>query len=316
MAGKMDEWVTLMRSGQYEEAWALSMAVLAARDPTQRDDPSLAYHLRWVWDGSDPAGRHVLVRCYHGLGDTIQFARFLPALAERAASVTLEVQERLIGLLSRIPGIDRTVSFDPAKPLPAAECTIEITELDVALRISPSSIARPYIQRPRDCPSGGNVAICYGAGEWDRGRCVPAELFAPLCRQFRCVTLVPEPTTLDVLNPEGCPFDMATTASLIASADLVITVDTMVAHLAGAMGRPTWLLLKAEPDWRWPAEQSGSAWYPSMRLYVQPRPGDWSAVLARVERDLGVRRASRQDTAVTLRPQLHQHPLIQRQEAH
>jgi len=233
-------------------------------------------------------GRHVLVRCYHGLGDTIQFARFLPALAERAASVTLEVQERLVELLSRLPGIDRIVPFDPQKPLPSAECTLEITELDVALRIPPPRAATPYIDvaRPRAGPRAGPVAICYDAGEWDRGRCVPSELFGPLCRRFQCITLVSEPTTLDVLNPEGCPFDIESTASLVASASLVITVDTMIAHLAAAMGRPTWLLLKAEPDWRWAPDHSGSAWYPSMQLYVQPCPGDWVTVLANVERDL------------------------------
>jgi len=276
-----------MRAGRYEEAWAVSRATLAARDQAQRDDPSLPYHLRWVWDGSDPSGRHVLVRCYHGLGDTIQFARFLPALAERAASVTVEVQARLAELLSGLPGIDRIVPFVPANPLPAAECTLEITELDVALRISPLSIAVPYLPLPRNGRPAGTIAICYGAGAWDRERCVPPEMFASLCRRYRCVTLMTEPTVLDVLNPQGCPYDMASTVSLVAGADLVISVDTMIAHLAGAMGRPTWLMLKARPDWRWAADQPGSAWYPSMRLYVQPRPGDWASVLAAVERDLG-----------------------------
>jgi ADP-heptose:LPS heptosyltransferase len=89
-----------------------------------------------------------------------------------------------------------------------------------------------------------------------------------------------------VLNPQGCPLDIASTMSLVAGADLVISVDTMIAHLAGAMGRPTWLMLKAEPDWRWAPDQAGSQWYPSMRLYVQPQPGDWAGVLARAERDL------------------------------
>lgn len=283
---ELDRWTAAMRAGRYEEAWALSRAALAARDPARRDDPSLPYHQRWVWDGSDPSGRHVLVRCYHGLGDTIQFARFLPILAERAVSVTLEVQERLAALLSCLPGIDRIVPFDPVHPLPAAECTVEITELDVALRVPPPSVAAPYLLPPRDVRPHGAVAICYSAGDWDGERCVPAGLFAPLCRRFRCITLVAGPTALDVLNPQGCPLDMASTVSLIAGADLVISVDTMIAHLAGAMGCPTWLLLKAAPDWRWAPDQPGSAWYPSMRLYVQSRPGDWAGVLARIERDL------------------------------
>jgi ADP-heptose:LPS heptosyltransferase len=89
-----------------------------------------------------------------------------------------------------------------------------------------------------------------------------------------------------VLNPEGCPFDMELTAAIVSALDVVITVDTMIAHLAGALGRPTWLLLKSEPDWRWCPDRRASAWYPSVRQYVQPRSGDWAAVLDEVQSDL------------------------------
>jgi ADP-heptose:LPS heptosyltransferase len=107
---------------------------------------------------------------------------------------------------------------------------------------------------------------------------------------------MPGETQLDVLNAMGCPFDMDATAALVAGAELVITVDTMIAHLAGALGKPTWLLLKAEPDWRWAPDRRTTPWYPSMRLYVQPSPGDWESVIAEVERDLSARgaRAERQ----------------------
>lgn len=285
----MTEWVAAMREGRYQEAWALTRASLAARDPTHRDDPTLPYHLRWVWDGTDPAGRHVLVRCYHGLGDTLQFARFLPPLGVRAASLTLEVQPSLIPILCRMEGIDRIVPFDPASPVTPAECTLEITELSPALQLAPSALTAPYLAPLRPVEPSGNVGICYGAGDWDPSRSVPPALFAPLCRKHPCITLMSEQTALAVLNPSGCPFDMVETAALVAGADLVITVDTMIAHLAGAMGRPTWLLLKSDPDWRWAPGKSGSDWYPNTRLYIQPRPGDWQAVLASVERDLAAR---------------------------
>jgi ADP-heptose:LPS heptosyltransferase len=98
--------------------------------------------------------------------------------------------------------------------------------------------------------------------------------------------LVSEPTALPVLNPCGCPFDIAVTASLVASVDLVITVDTMIVHLAGAMNKPTWLLLKSEPDWRWDPAVSRSPWYPSLRLFVQHRAGDWSRVVRALEQEL------------------------------
>ena len=279
-------WVRAMREARFAEAWALSDAVLATRDPAQRDDPAVDYHLRWVWDGRALDGRDVLVRCYHGLGDTIQFARFLPLLAERAASVTLEVQPRLAGLFDGMPGIDAIVPFDPARPLPPRAADVEITELAFALRMPPGAAPPPYLfARPAALPPG-TVGLCYDAGDWDRQRCVPPALLAPLCARAPCVTLVPQPTTLDLLNPAGCPFDMEATASLVAGAALVVTVDTMIAHLAGAMGRPVWLLLKADPDWRWSPDSAESPWYPSMRVYVQPRPGDWGSVVERVARDL------------------------------
>jgi len=111
---------------------------------------------------------------------------------------------------------------------------------------------------------------------------------APLCELAPCVTLMTEPTSLDVLNRNGCPFDMAATAALVGGSDLVITVDTMIAHLAGAMGRPTWLLLKAEADWRWPVQDRHTPWYPFTRIYAQPSAGDWASVLAEVRRDLAI----------------------------
>ena len=274
-----------MRAGRYPEAWALERATIAARDPATRDDPSLPYHQRWVWDGRPFDGRDVLVRCYHGLGDTLQFARYLPALAVRARRVTLEVQPSLAPLLAHLA--DRVVGFDPANPLPPAECDLEITELPGTLELAPDAVPVPYIDPPAS-PTPGLIGLCYAAGDWDPERAISPRLLSPLCSAHRCVTLVAEPTALPVANPEGCPFDMVATAALVASVELVVTVDTMIAHLAGAMGRPTWLLLRAEPDWRWDPARRTTPWYPSMRLYAQPQPGDWAAVLAAVAADLGV----------------------------
>jgi hypothetical protein len=291
MADGMAKWVGAMRAGDYPAAWAMAEQSLQARDPATRDDPALPYHLRWVWDGRPFDGRHTLVRCYHGLGDTIQFARFLPLLAKRTASLTVEVQPRLIDILAgmaRDHGFALT-PFDPAHPLPSAECDLEITELDFALRAPPSAATPPYLHAARAVLPQGTVALCYSAGDWDPERSIPAELLAPLCELAPCVSLIPEATSLPVLNPEGCPFDMATTAALVAGAELVVTVDTMIAHLAGALGKPTWLLLKAEPDWRWAPDSPTSPWYPSMRLYAQGEPGDWTSVAQRIARDLAAR---------------------------
>lgn len=289
MASAEDAWVAAMRANDFAAAWSLSDAALKARDPATRDDPRLPYHLRWVWDGRAFDGRHCLVRCYHGLGDTVQFARFLPLLASRAASVTVEAPGRLLNLLRHMPSRPeiRFVSFDVANPLPPAECDIEITELSFALRARPAEARSPYLATSRAILPHGTIGLCYAAGDWDRGRSIPPSLFAPLCARARCLTLVPEATDLAVLNPRGCPFDMDATAALIAACDLVITVDTLIAHLAGAMGRPTWLLLKAAPDWRWPVGSDATPWYPSMHIHAQRTPGDWREVMADVARDLG-----------------------------
>lgn len=274
-----------MRAGRFEEAWALSDRDLAMRNPATRDDPSRPFHLRWVWDGRPFDGRNVLVRCYHGLGDTIQFARYLPILARRAATVTVEVQPPLLPLLAGMDGAIRFVPFDPAHPYPPSECDIEIMELAFALRLPPHAVPPPYLRVVSSNDSPRGVGLCHMASAWDEERCVPAELLASICSAQECVSLVPQACGLSVRNPMGCSVDVLETASLVVSAALIVTVDTMIAHLAGAIGRPTWLLLKADPDWRWSLGRT-TPWYPSMRLYRQPRAGDWIRVVAEIEADL------------------------------
>lgn len=294
MTEPMQQWVEAVRRGDFDLAWALSHQALGARDPSTRDDPRLPNHLRWVWDGRSFDGKDVLVRCYHGLGDTIQFARYLPNLAARAASLTVEMQPRLLPLLSHIEGPDRLIPFDPAHPAPPSACDIEITELAFALRDQPGRASPPYLRaRPAPLPNG-TIGICYAAGGWDPSRSIDPAMLRTICERHSCLSLVAEPTDLPVLNRNGCPFDIELTASLVAAVDLVITVDTMIAHLAGAIGIPTWLLLKAEPDWRWSPTETGSVWYPAMRLYTQPSPGDWISVVAEVEHDLEQARAASQ----------------------
>jgi hypothetical protein len=278
-------WVQAIRAGEHATAWALCEQQAALRSPETRDDPSLPYHQRWVWDLAPLDGRDVLVRCYHGLGDTLQFLRFLPELRRRAASVTLEIQGRLIPLLAP-DCADRVVAFDPANPLKPAERDVEIMELSFALRTPPGDCPPPYLQvEPAPLPPG-TIGLCGTSGDWDPERSVPSALLAPLCAGRTCVTLDAQPTTLPVLNPEGCPFEMAETAALVAGCDIVITVDTMISHLAGAVGKPVWLMLKHAPDWRWAPETGRSEWYPRARLYGQAEPGDWASVIARVARDL------------------------------
>lgn len=285
MASLHQDWMQAIRAGDHERAWALNAREAALRPPAERDNPALPYHLRWVWDMSPLDGCDVLVRCYHGLGDTIQFLRFLPELRRRAASVTLEIQPRLIRLLPADIA-DRVVPFDPARPLKPAQRDVEIMELSFALRVPPAACPPLDLAVPPAELPPGTIGLCCASGDWDAQRSIPPELLTPLLEARACVTLDAQATTLPVRNPQGCPFDMAETAALVAGCSLVITVDTMIAHLAGALGRPVWLLLKHAPDWRWAPETGRSEWYPSARLYAQPYPGDWTGAVEAVARDL------------------------------
>ena len=276
-------WAAAMRAGDFRAAWAVSDAVLAARSPAARDDPRLPFHERWVWDGQPFDGRRVLVRCYHGLGDTLQFCRFLLALRARAANVTVEAQPELVPLLRAVPGIDRFHAFDPAHPLPPAERDVEIMELCHALKREPDPA--PFL-RADPLPSGpaGGVGLCWAAGNWNPARSIEAALLRPVARLApRPVSLQRGPAAADArllgaVDPlDGSP-DVGLTARLLAGLDAVVTVDTMVAHLAGALGRPAFVLLEHEPDWRWGTERC--AWYSTVRTVRQPGPGDWPGAVA------------------------------------
>ena len=256
----------------FPAARSIADAVLASRDPRDRDNPALPYHERWVWDGRNLAGRHVLVRCYHGLGDTVQFARFLPALRARAAHVTLEAQPELLRVLATFQGVDRLVPFDPAAPTVAPD-DIEIMELQHALGALPGG--NPYLHvAPAPAP-GATTGLCWQAGGWDPDRSIPLACLRPV---------LPPGTVSLQRGASGLPdpldgsMDVLATAALIASLDRIVTVDTMVAHLAGALGRPVHLLLKADADWRW-GRAHRTTWYRRTTIHRQQRPGDWTAAL-------------------------------------
>ncbi len=300
-------WTAAMRRGDFAAAHAVSDGVLAARDPGDRDNPGLPYHRRWVWDGRPFDGRQVLVRCYHGLGDTLQFVRFLPALRRRAAHVALEVQAELAPLLATVPGADRVIPFQVATPSPPAEVDIESMELAHALRVNADQLGPvPYLTTA-PATLGGGVGLCWRAGGWDPDRSVPLPLILPLLAGCRLVSLQPGPEQPPAaVNPDGPPAGLTDLAALIAGLDHVVTVDSMVAHLAGALGRPASVLLKYDADWRWMVGRAQSPWYPTLRLYRQPAPGDWPSALAALARDLALsadRRTAPAHAAARRRPQ-------------
>ena len=275
-----DTWEHAMRAGRHEAAWAISDHVLADRDPATRDQAGVPYHQRWVWDGGPVEGRHVLVRCYHGLGDTLQYARFLPALRARAASVTVEAQPELLPLVASLAS---AVAFDPARPLASPGCDLEIMELSHALRLKPADVPASYLPLPPAGTPRDAIALCWQSGGWDPERSIPLDLLRAALPSGRLLSLQRGPAAAEAsdgfLNPYDNSADIIRTVALIAAARRGVTVDSMVVHLAGALGRPVLLLLKHEADWRW-GDTGRTAWYPSARLLRQHRHGDWTAPLA------------------------------------
>ena len=285
-------WQAAMRAGEFAAAWQISDAVMGRRDLAQRDDPALPYHQRWVWDGRRFGGRDVLVRCYHGLGDTLQFARFLPELRRRAGSVMLETQPELAPLLAPLLDPGAIIPFDQSRPVPPRDCDLEIMELAHALRMAPDQAPGPYL---RACPlplpreEKPLIGLCWSVGDWAPERSLPFESLARIVLGTHA-TLVKlqhgaEGARAEAsypglfINAGDSLCGLMYTARLVATLDLVITVDTMTAHLAGALGCPVWVLLPEPADWRWMDQRQDSPWYPSLRLFRQHKAGDWRAPL-------------------------------------
>jgi hypothetical protein len=228
--------------------------------------------------------------------------RFVPYLCAR--HVQFMVQPPLVQLLRDAPGLGDVRNYWTDDPLPACEVDLEVMELAYALRITQASVPPPYPhllgQLPRDhleLRDEGRlrVGLLWAASDWDGSRTVPLPALAPLFAleevQFHSLqqgeaAADPLLQRLDIerLSPHTSDIRMA--AAAMAQLDLVITIDGMPAHLAGTLGRPTWVMLKHEADWRWMVQRQDSPWYPTTRLFRQPHPGDWSGVARQVAASL------------------------------
>src|SRR3954464_373304 len=183
-----DDWVSAMRTGQFERAWAITDRDLA-RNKVGEDKHKGPRHLQRIWRGEELRNRRVLVRCYHGLGDTIQFARFLPYLAEMAHGVTVWCQPELLPLIAGVAGVDQAIALHEGTPEADFDVDIEIMEIPHAIRAGRDLIERhgPYLTLPRrSVPSGvrGREALALGlvweVGNWDKRRVIPAQLLKEL----------------------------------------------------------------------------------------------------------------------------------------
>lgn len=275
-----------MRAGDFAAAWKISDAVL--RERAGRSCHHLPRHEQWIWDGRPLAGKRVLVRCYHGLGDTVQFIRFLPALRAVARETIVWAQPALLPLLRTAAGIDRLLPLHDGTPDVAHDAEIELMELPHFFRPTLATLpaAVPYLHAtparlPRT-PGRKAIGLVWQAGNWDARRSVPPALLGALAcvrgvEFFSLQRGASRPPRLP-MRDASCSAPEAT-AAVMRALDLVITVDSFPAHLAGALGVPVWTLLHATPDWRWMHRRSDTPWYPTMRLFRPPRPGDWASVI-------------------------------------
>jgi hypothetical protein len=289
----MDAWVQAMRRGDFATAWGISDGVLKHRLRTGEMCDDWPRHLQFIWRGESLTGQRLFVRCYHGLGDTIQFVRLLATPRLRASEITLWAQPQLLALLRTVRGIDRLLPLHEGEPNVDYDVDVELMELPHALRLDASDLPGPLPYIYVSAPAPGHVrtrriGVCWQSGDWRTQRSIPGKALRPWASlpDIRWFNLQYPPAPCELpAAPIGCK-EIAELAVRLRLLDLVITVDTMIAHLAGALGLPVWLLLDHDPDWRWMADRSDSPWYPTMRLFRQRSPGDWPGVIEAVRSEL------------------------------
>ncbi len=280
-------WVCHMLLGDFASAWRESDDI----DARSRPDSNR------FWDGKSLRGKHVIVRCLHGLGDTIQYIRYVPQLRRQVATLTIETQPALKLLIQESGLLERVITW--GEPEPYWDRQIEVIELprifDSAIDTIPQNV--PYL---KTVPRGGlqpnsgklRVGLVWASSRYNPARCIPLTDLSPLFEvtglDFYSFQAGDNRDELegtdfpiqDAFDRSGC---IQAAANGLAGMDLVITVDTMMAHLAGALGMPVWMLLPFQADWRWMLSRSDSPWYPTMRLFRQHKEGDWSGPVREVQ---------------------------------
>jgi tetratricopeptide (TPR) repeat protein len=283
----------------YESRWKANNILLPAR-----------YSVERIWDGGDLNGRRILIDCEQGFGDCIQFIRFIPLIAQRGGKPIVTAFPELRRLLRTVPCLDEIIcppeeipAFDLQSPLASLPGLFETTLQNIPANI-PYIFADPVLAerwKPR-IPQDGRVKIGLvwsskpeskdhathspGIAQFAPLGAVPGTWFCSLQKGPAAAETVSPPEGLQITDWTAELQDFADTASLIANLDLIICCDSAVAHLAAAMGKPTWLLLPFVPDWRWLLDRDDSPWYPTMRLFRQPNPGDWQSPIRQVSREL------------------------------
>jgi Flp pilus assembly protein TadD len=294
--------VALLAQGRYREGW----------EDYEWRWPATGYERPVFpgaveWDGSPPGGKTILLYTEQGFGDAIQFVRFAAQVAALGARLIVRCQPELRRLLQSTPGISAV--FTPGEPAPEFDLYCALLSLPRLLRITSDQVPAPipYIAADEAVAAkwrtmaseeskGVKVGLVWASQSPNPDVALKSasfQAFAPLisAQKTRFYSLqlgeaARQALGLAITDVTAEIRDFADTAGLIDSLDLTISVDTAVAHLAGAMGKPVWTLLPHVPDWRWEPDSKVSKWYPTMRLYRQARRGDWASVVSQVIKDL------------------------------
>lgn len=299
-AGHWSLAVALLRLGEYNAGWE-------------------EYEWRWAWSGFPSPqrsfrqplwrgellnGETILLHAEQGLGDTLQFVRYAPLVAERGGRVILEVQPALQRLLSNLPGIEQVIARGDSLPDFQWQCPLMSLPLAFKTTLETIPALVPYIKTPQAAQPNTStekdlkVGLVWSGNPAHKGdllRTIPSKELASLSNiegvDFvalqQGLTAEQKATAFSVLPMEWKSFeDFVETAQAIEALDLVISIDTSVAHLAGAMGKPVWILLAHATDWRWLTDRDDSPWYPTARLFRQTVLNDWTDVLNRVADNL------------------------------
>jgi tetratricopeptide (TPR) repeat protein/ADP-heptose:LPS heptosyltransferase len=271
------------------------------------------------WNGSDPSGKTILLMNEQGLGDTIHFVRYAPLLAARGARVMVVCPPELRPVIETVAGVDRVVtekllqgevvtlgdaprwdSYAPLSSLPGLfKTTLGNVPADVPYVKADAQRVASWRQRLAGDANLKVGIVWAGTAQHinDRARSASLAAFAPLAGvagvTFYSLQKGPPaaqasapPTGMKLIAVGDELHDFGDTAALLEALDLLISVDTSIVHLAGALARPVWTLLAAGPDWRWLLDREDSPWYPTMRLFRQPQPGAWQPAMERVAREL------------------------------
>ena len=288
--------------GRFEEGWEGHEWRFRQKQAAPRVFPQP------MWDGSALDGRRILLHAEQGMGDTLQFVRYAPLVKQRGGQVILECQEPLYRLLSTIRGVDQLIA--KGRPLPAFDCHAPLLSLPGIFRTTLATVPAevPYIHVGPEAVAHWREIIAAQSGSrtrlkvgltWagnplhtnDRNRSLPARGLEALAGLENVVFFglqkgsAPE-CGLETIDLVGKSRDFLDTAAILLNLDLIVSVDTSVAHLAGALGRPVCTLLPFAPDWRWMLDRADSPWYPSMKLYRQARPKDWTETMQQLRAEL------------------------------